>query len=295
MEKIHKGNSLMELPSDFTVIDLETTGYSEENNEIIEMSAIKCRDEKVIDTFSSLVKPSRPISSNITQKTGITNEMVSDSQTAKSVLTDFLEFIGNDIVIGHNVNFDINFLYNNAERFDLPPVANDFVDTMRLSRHLYKDEEHHRLSDLCERYSVINKTAHRALSDCYATLECYKLMKNEIIEKYNNIQNLIEVVKPKRNRKPAVKVEPTTTEFDESNFAYGKNFVITGNVEHFANRNEIKQLILNLGGNVTGSVTSKTNYLINNDIDSPSAKNKKAKELNIPIISELEFLHKIKQ
>ena len=70
----------------------------------------------------------------------------------------------------------------------------------------------------------------------------------------------------------------------------GVNFVITGSVYHFANRGEVKELIESKGGKVTGSVTSKTNYLINNDIESTSSKNKKARELGIPIISEEEFL-----
>ena len=68
------------------------------------------------------------------------------------------------------------------------------------------------------------------------------------------------------------------------------NFVITGSVEHFANRREVKEIIESRGGKVTGSVTGKTNYLINNDVQSASSKNKKAKELNVPIISESQFL-----
>lgn len=70
----------------------------------------------------------------------------------------------------------------------------------------------------------------------------------------------------------------------------GVNFVITGSVEHFANRGEVKEEIERRGGKVTGSVTSKTNYLINNDVNSTSSKNRKARELGIPIISEEEFL-----
>ena len=70
----------------------------------------------------------------------------------------------------------------------------------------------------------------------------------------------------------------------------GVNFVITGSVHHFANRNAVKELIESLGGKVTGSVTSKTNYLINNDVTSTSSKNKKANELGVPIISEEDFL-----
>ena len=75
----------------------------------------------------------------------------------------------------------------------------------------------------------------------------------------------------------------------------GVNFVITGSVKHFANRGEVKELIESLGGKVTGSVTSKTNYLINNDVTSTSSKNKKANELGIPTISEETFLELVNQ
>lgn len=75
----------------------------------------------------------------------------------------------------------------------------------------------------------------------------------------------------------------------------GKTFVITGSVNHFANRNEVKEVIESKGGKVTGSVTSKTDYLINNDVTSTSSKNKKARELGIPILSEEDFLEMIKE
>ena len=83
---------------------------------------------------------------------------------------------------------------------------------------------------------------------------------------------------------------PAEEETSDEQFFEGKNFVITGSVNHFANRNEVKELIESLGGKVTGSVTSKTNYLINNDVTSTSSKNKKANDLGIPIISEDTFL-----
>lgn len=73
----------------------------------------------------------------------------------------------------------------------------------------------------------------------------------------------------------------------------GKVFVITGSVGHFKNRKEMQEIIESKGGKVTGSVTAKTNYLINNDTTSGSSKNKKAKELGIPIISEQEFVEMI--
>ena len=84
-----------------------------------------------------------------------------------------------------------------------------------------------------------------------------------------------------------IEQEPESQE--EAIFA-GKTFVITGSVEHFANRKELQAEIEKRGGKATGSVTTKTNYLINNDTTSNSSKNKKAKELGIPIISERDFL-----
>lgn len=104
----------------------------------------------------------------------------------------------------------------------------------------------------------------------------------EYFKNVKNQQTLANLLKEITLEKPE---ENTGTQIFE-----GLNFVITGSVEHFANRNEVKAVIEARGGKVTGSVTGKTNYLINNDTTSNSSKNKKAKELNIPIISEEDFL-----
>ena len=75
----------------------------------------------------------------------------------------------------------------------------------------------------------------------------------------------------------------------------GKTFVITGSLEHYANRNEMKAVIEEQGGKVTGSVSAKTDYLINNDASSGSSKNRKARELGIPVITEEEFLSMVQK
>ncbi|MXP77588.1 NAD-dependent DNA ligase LigA [Lachnospiraceae bacterium WCA-9-b2] len=90
-------------------------------------------------------------------------------------------------------------------------------------------------------------------------------------------------------------VLPKETVEETKQIFAGINFVITGSVTHFSNRGEVKELIESLGGKVTGSVTSKTNYLINNDVTSASSKNKKANELGIPIISEESFLEMVRE
>lgn len=84
-------------------------------------------------------------------------------------------------------------------------------------------------------------------------------------------------------------------EVSENQTLAGMNFVITGSLEHFSNRGEAKKLIESLGGKVTGTVTGKTNYLINNDTTSNSSKNKKARELGIPILSEEDFIKMTEQ
>ena len=101
----------------------------------------------------------------------------------------------------------------------------------------------------------------------------------ENIKKFNNLLNELTIIKEENN--------------EEQNMT-GLNIVVTGSVERFANRNEVKDYIEKRGGKVTGSVTSKTNYLINNDLLSNSSKNKKAKELGIEIINEEQFLERWK-
>lgn len=105
------------------------------------------------------------------------------------------------------------------------------------------------------------------------------------VEYFSKEKNVEEVKRLLQELVIPEEIENTETQIFEN-----MTFVITGSVEHFTNRNEVKEVIENKGGKVTGSVTAKTNYLINNDVNSTSSKNKKAKELGIPIITEEEFL-----
>ena len=109
----NKGESLIDFPSDYTIVDIETTGLSPQQCEIIEISALKIRNDKIKAKFSTLVKPEGLIGRFITKLTGITNLMVENAPKIDKVLPKFLEFAGNDCIIGHNVNFDINFIYDN--------------------------------------------------------------------------------------------------------------------------------------------------------------------------------------
>lgn len=174
----NKGEYLTDFPSDYTVIDIETTGLSSTFNEIIELSALKVRKDKVVDKFSQLVKPSGRISSFISRLTGISNELVKDAGSIENILPAYLEFIADDIVLGHNVNFDINFIYDNLKKFHNKEFNNNYIDTMKISRK-YLALASNSLSSLAKHYKVDTTGHHRALNDCMITLNIYKKFKKE--------------------------------------------------------------------------------------------------------------------
>lgn len=168
----HRGEEV----ADYVVLDLETTGLDPLEDRIIEIGAARVRGGEVVDTWNSLVRPPMPISGFITELTGITDEMVSDAPDEAEAVPRLLDFIGEDVVMGHNVTFDLRFLRQAAARLGLPPVRSDYVDTLRLSQRLCPDMPHHRLSDLIERFHIGEIVAHRALSDVLQTKACYDAM-----------------------------------------------------------------------------------------------------------------------
>ena len=177
-----RGSSVLRSPRDYVCLDLETTGLSPSSDHIIEMAAYRVRDGQVTDRFDTLVDPGHRISSFITELTGITNEMVRGAPDIVDALPQMFSFIGSDMVVGHNVSFDMNFLYDAAIACEMDPVPNDFIDTMRLSRRLYPDLQKHTLNHLAG-YLGVSMPAHRAEADVISTVECYEIMFRDISEK----------------------------------------------------------------------------------------------------------------
>ena len=161
--------------NDYTVIDLETCGLlGEDRNSIIELSAIKVRDGIVVDEYSSLVNPMRSIPPMVTKITGIDNSLVAGAPVLSDVLQGYLDFIGDDIVVGYNINtFDYNILYDLAESFYSRVFSNDFVDILLAAKRTIKDIDNYRLTTICELYNIDYTGAHRALKDCYLTKAAY--------------------------------------------------------------------------------------------------------------------------
>lgn len=276
----HKGKSLVEFPPKYVVIDIETTGLDPRFDEIIEVAGIKYDNRLEVGRFQSFVKPQQKISSFITELTGITNEMVAHAPRIKTVLPDFLSFLDDSIIVGHNVHFDINFIYDNAEYLGLSSFTNDFVDTMRISRRLYKDLENHKLSTLVSFLQVGSSVEHRALADCIATYECFVKM-----QAYADQIGGIPPTATEVFNKLSKTIKPETADFDPDSPIFGMSFAFTGKLERMTRR-EAMQAVANAGGICCDGVIATTNYLVlgNNDYckaikGDKSAKQKKAEKM----------------
>lgn len=311
------GEELTALLDDYVVYDIETTGFNSENDEIIEIAAVKVSKGKIVDKFQSLVRPTIEIPRKITKLTGITDLMVANACDITEVIPKFQNFIGNSIVIGHNIKtFDNYFIANVYSMCSLGELTNDYIDTLTIAKKLYPELLSKKVDTLIEHLHInLDIPQHRALNDCYYEFEIYERMKKDIIKKFGSIDNFINFQprsrkhspnneqtenKPKQNHYPRYedlrKIETIKTEFDKNNPFYQKICVFTGELSKYS-REEAAQLIVDLGGKCENNVTKKTNYLIVSDDSDPSQKSGKQKKAedyklkgrDIEIISEREF------
>lgn len=159
----------------YIAFDVETTGLNPAENEIIEIGALKVREGKVAERFMELVRPLSPVSPSITALTGITNQMVSSARSRHDVISDFLAFCGEDILIGHNVSFDYSFVKTSAAAEGLP-FEKSGIDTLKIAQKVHKDLESRSLESLCRYYHIENRSAHRAYHDALATAKLYQTL-----------------------------------------------------------------------------------------------------------------------
>jgi DNA polymerase-3 subunit epsilon len=150
----------------YVVFDLETTGSSAGRGGITELGALKLLRGQVVDQFSTLVNPGRPIEPFVVRLTGITDRMVAGAPGISEVMPRFEEFIEGSILVGHNVHFDCSFVTAAREGVPLP---NPVLDTLRLARCLVPGLKRYRLSSLVSHFGVREMPNHRALSDAAAT------------------------------------------------------------------------------------------------------------------------------
>lgn len=251
--------SIIALPNDYVVVDLETTGLDYKWDDIIEIAAIRFRDGLEVDRFEQLIAVDYPLPSFITDLTGITDEMLIGCPTIDKAIKEFDTFLGDDIIIGHNVNFDVHFLSETYTEYLGKDLVNQFVDTMRISRKVNTDLSHHRLKDLATHYQISYEGAHRSGVDCDITNLCYRNMRDAILshETEADFQRRFNCNYSQKLHN----IQATTDHFDPDHPLYHKTVVFTGALSQMS-RAEAMQLVLNCGGLCGNGVTKNTNYLV---------------------------------
>ena len=165
------------IPDDYTVVDIETTGLSSSGSEIIEISAIKYRARTAVSEFSTLVRPKGRISRFITNLTGITQQMADGGADIERALLSFGDFLGGDVIVGYNVNFDINFLYDNLMEYFGRPLSNDYVDVLRYARKYLPGLPNHKQTTVAEHFGISIDGAHRAARECLICNNCLEKLR----------------------------------------------------------------------------------------------------------------------
>lgn len=164
----------------YIVIDVETTGLSPDDDRIIEVAAVKCENDRIVDRFHSLVNPGRPIPSRVTQITGINNSDVKNAPDMNTIAPKLSEFIEDMPLVAHNANFDIKFIANSFKRAGVSKGML-YIDTLYLARIAFPDMQNHKLSTLIDEFGLLDHAQeHRAMSDVEATQRLYMICKSQL-------------------------------------------------------------------------------------------------------------------
>lgn len=256
-----KGESVLCLPRDYTVVDTETTGLSTESCCLIEVSALRVREGRVAAEFSTLIRPPwREVQKNgqwqqgyvddfIQGLTGITDEMLEGAPLPEEALPQVEDFLGRDLLLGHNVGFDTAFLYDSFQKYLGRPLGNNSLDQLRLARKLLPQLPHHRLGDVAAALGVPYQGAHRALADCWITYGCYEKLRALALSQGTEEEFLqrFEKKKSPKPRYPGVPGHPF----------YQKTLVLTGSLDTPQNR----EAVLRAGGKVGKEVAAGVDFV----------------------------------
>ena len=175
--------SIMYIPKELIILDLETTGSQPVEDDIIEIGALKTIDGEIVSTFSELVKPRKEIPEYVEGLTGINKGMLVNAPYIEEVLPRFLKFCGDNVIVGHNITlFDYRMLKvkANEQGYNFEKHG---IDTLILARKFLKDLPSRKLGDLCEYYNIGLTNAHRAFHDAKATQELLDYLIKDYYDK----------------------------------------------------------------------------------------------------------------
>lgn len=266
----------------YVSFDFETTGINSKTCEIIEIAAVKVEKGDISDAFQTLVKPKEPIPRAITQLTGISNKMVATAPTISDVLPNFLDFIGDNLLIGHNIaSYDLHILNRYSEHITGNSVSNFYVDTLHLAQKLFPGLSCNLLTLSCY-CNVRIEDAHRALADSKTVHYCFLYMMSSFPDFYICPKQFIPMNKRpvKSSTRQVYEDVPDDIYFhpvqkiDISN----KILCLTGLFNN-GSKEQITEIITKNGGICKNSVTRKTDFLVIGEYGFYSSKTKTALNL----------------
>lgn len=156
----------------FVVFDIETTGFSSVKDKIIEIGAVKVENGKIVSRYSTFVNPEVPIPFEITKLTSITDAMVIDAPKIETVLPEFMEYVGDAVLVAHNAGFDVGFIEENCRRLGMERKLTS-VDTVALARVLLPTLSRYKLNIVAKTLGISLENHHRAVDDAGATAEIF--------------------------------------------------------------------------------------------------------------------------
>jgi DNA polymerase-3 subunit epsilon len=178
------------LSDSFVVLDFETTGLSPKNGDrITEVAAVRVRRDRVVDTFESLVNCGVSIPRHLQEWNGITQRMVDSAPPAKRVISELLNFIGNDHIVAHNANFDQRVFDNECRLTRHSHGCADFICSMLVARRVYPKFRSHALQALVSRFRLsVAGDAHRAGPDATITANLLMKMARDLRARHGKIE-----------------------------------------------------------------------------------------------------------
>ena len=242
-----KGKSLLEFPDDYTVVDIETTGLDPITCKIIEISAIKYRCNRKVDEYVTFISIDEKIPDRITKLTGITNGMLKRAPKSLEALTGFIDFIGQDILIGHNVTFDLAFLGSEYEDCFGQKLLNNYVDVLKIANEKLPFLESHKQIVVAKYFGIKTEGSHRALTDCEICNGCYQKLKELSVCYYNAPE------------KQAMLFISTEAKLQQP--LSGKKFLFTGIMASWY-INNLKDIVISLGGMIVNHPTESLDIVV---------------------------------
>jgi DNA polymerase III subunit epsilon len=176
---------------EFICIDCETTGLDPKQDRVIEVAAVRFSLNTIFEEYESLVNPGCEIPQLAMEITRITPEMLVGKPSMELILPDLLRFIGDGIIVGHGVHFDMEVINSEADRAGIPCKLryNRYIDTLRMAR-LYGESPTNSLEQLRQHFNIGFEGAHRAKNDVIVNMEVFKFLAKQ----YKSLNHLFEVL-----------------------------------------------------------------------------------------------------